>query len=86
MTNSIRKVVVASFIGTTIEWYDYFIFATAPALFFPQVFFPGFGETTGTILAYTTFAVGFGARPLGAWSSATTETRSGARPCWSPRS
>ena len=64
-TNSIRKVVVASFIGTTIEWYDYFIFATAAALFFPQVFFPGFGDTTGTILSYTTFAVGFGARPLG---------------------
>jgi len=64
-TNPIRKVVVASFIGTTIEWYDYFIFATAAALFFPQVFFPGFGDTTGTILSYTTFAVGFGARPLG---------------------
>ncbi|CAN5868350.1 MFS transporter [soil metagenome] len=65
MPTSIRKVVVASFIGTTIEWYDYFIFATASALFFPDVFFPGFGETTGTILAYTTFAVGFGARPIG---------------------
>ena len=65
MPTSIRKVVVASFIGTTIEWYDYFIFATAAALFFPDVFFPGFGETMGTILAYTTFAVGFGARPLG---------------------
>lgn len=65
MPTSIRKVVIASFIGTTIEWYDYFIFATAAALFFPKVFFPGFGETTGTILAYTTFAVGFGARPLG---------------------
>lgn len=62
---SIRKVVAASFIGTTIEWYDYFIFATAAALVFPRVFFPGFGETTGTILSYTTFAVGFGARPLG---------------------
>src|SRR5215203_3973370 len=65
MPTSIRKVVLASFIGTTIEWYDYFIFATAAALFFPKVFFPGFGDTTGTILAYTTFAVGFGARPLG---------------------
>src|SRR5829696_902078 len=65
MPTSIRKVIVASFIGTTIEWYDYFIFATAAALFFPDVFFPGFGDTTGTILAYTTFAVGFGARPLG---------------------
>jgi hypothetical protein len=48
MPTSIRKVVVASLIGTTIEWYDYFIFATAAALFFPAVFFPGFGETTGT--------------------------------------
>lgn len=65
MPTSIRKVVVASFIGTTIEWYDYFIYGTAAALVFPQVFFPGFGDTTGTILSYTTFAVGFGARPLG---------------------
>jgi MFS transporter, MHS family, shikimate and dehydroshikimate transport protein len=62
---SIRKVVVASFVGTTIEWYDYFIFATAAAIVFPQVFFPGFGGTAGTILSYTTFAVGFVARPLG---------------------
>ena len=37
MPTSIRKVVVASFIGTTIEWYDYFIFATAAALFFPDL-------------------------------------------------
>ncbi|WP_228281434.1 MFS transporter [Rubrobacter marinus] len=63
--NSVRKVVVASFIGTTIEWYDYFIYGTAAALVFPALFFPGFGETTGTILSYTTFAVGFLARPLG---------------------
>ena len=47
MPTSIRKVVVASFIGTTIEWYDYFIFVTAASLIFPDVFFPGFGETTG---------------------------------------
>src|SRR5215213_1110880 len=65
MPTSIRKVVVASFIGTTIEWYDYFIFVTAASLIFPDVFFPGFGETTGTILSYTTFAVGFVARPVG---------------------
>jgi hypothetical protein len=60
MPTSIRKVVVASFIGTTIEWYDYFIFVTAASLIFP-----GFGETTGTILSYTAFAVGFVARPVG---------------------
>jgi MFS transporter, MHS family, shikimate and dehydroshikimate transport protein len=65
MPTSIRKVVVASFIGTTIEWYDYFIFVTAASLIFPDVFFPGFGETTGKILSYTTFAVGFVARPVG---------------------
>ena len=65
MPTSIRKVVVASFIGTTIEWYDYFIFVTAASLIFPDVFFPGFGETAGKILSYTTFAVGFVARPVG---------------------
>ncbi len=65
MPTSIRQVVVASFIGTTIEWYDYFIFVTAASLVFPDVFFPGFGETAGTILSYLTFAVGFVARPLG---------------------
>ncbi len=65
MPTSIRKVVVASFIGTTIEWYDYFIFVTAASLIFPDVFFPGFGETAGKILSYTTFAVGFVARPKG---------------------
>ena len=44
MPTSIRKVVVASFIGTTIEWYDYFIFVTAASLILPDAFFPGFGE------------------------------------------
>ncbi len=44
MPTSIRKVVVASFIGTTIEWYDYFMFVTAASMIFPDVFFPGFGE------------------------------------------
>ncbi len=60
MPTSIRKVVVASFSGTTIEWYDYFIFVTAASLIFP-----GFGETAGKILSYTTFAVSFVARPEG---------------------
>ena len=52
MPTSIRKVVVASFIGTTIEWYDYFISVAAASLIFPDVFFPGFGETAGTLLIY----------------------------------
>jgi MHS family shikimate/dehydroshikimate transporter-like MFS transporter len=62
---SIRKVVVASFIGTTIEWYDYFIYGTAAALVFPALFFPDFSQLAGTLLSFSTFAVGFAARPLG---------------------
>jgi MHS family shikimate/dehydroshikimate transporter-like MFS transporter len=62
---SIRKVVVSSFIGTTIEWYDYFIYGTAAALVFPALFFPEFSELAGTLLSFSTFAVGFAARPLG---------------------
>lgn len=78
---SVRRVVVASFVGTTIEWHGYFIYGTA-ALVFPALFFPGFGETAGTILSYTTFAVGFLARPLGGSPSGTTGTRSAGKPCW----
>jgi MHS family shikimate/dehydroshikimate transporter-like MFS transporter len=62
---SIRKVVVSSFIGTTIEWYAYFIYGTAAALVFPALFFPDFSELAGTLLSFSTFAVGFAARPLG---------------------
>jgi hypothetical protein len=47
MPTSIRKVVVASFIGTTIEWYDYFIFVTAASLIFPDVFFPALERQRG---------------------------------------
>ncbi len=65
MTTSIRKVVVASFVGTTIEWYDYFIYGTAAALVFPALFFPEFSELAGTLASFATFAVGFAARPLG---------------------
>src|ERR671913_1433732 len=62
---SILKVALAALAGSSIEWYDFFIYGTAAALVFPDLFFPGFGDTTGTILSYTTFAVGFVARPLG---------------------
>ena len=65
MPASIRQVVMASFIGTTIEWYDYFIYGTAAALVFPALFFPDFSELAGTLLSFSTFAVGFAARPLG---------------------
>jgi metabolite-proton symporter len=59
------EAVVASTIGTTIEWYDFFLFGTASALVFPKLFFPTFDPFVGQILAFTTFTVGFIARPLG---------------------
>jgi len=62
---SIRKVALASFIGTAIEWYDYFLYGTAAALVFNQLFFPGFSPLAGTLASFATFAVGFFARPVG---------------------
>ena len=61
----VRKVALASFIGTTVEWYDYFIYGTAAALVFGSLFFPGFSPLAGTLAAFSTFAVGFIARPVG---------------------
>jgi len=58
-------VIVASLIGTSLEWYDFFIYGTAAALVFNQLFFPEFEPLVGTLLAFTTYAVGFVARPLG---------------------
>lgn len=63
---SLRKIGAASFIGTTIEWYDFFIYSTAAALVFNRLFFPGFDPLIGTALSFMTFAAGFLARPLGA--------------------
>ena len=62
---SIRRIALASFAGTTIEWYDFFLYGTAAALVFNKVFFPTFDPLTGTLAAYGTYAVGFIARPLG---------------------
>jgi MFS family permease len=61
-----RGIFAASFIGTAIEWYDYYIFGTAAALVFGSLFFPQFSPVAGTLAAFATFAVGFIARPLGA--------------------
>ncbi|MCI0376015.1 MAG: MFS transporter, partial [Gemmataceae bacterium] len=59
------EAVVASTIGTTIEWYDFFLYGTAAALVFPRLFFPQADAFTGQILAFSTFTFGFLARPLG---------------------
>ncbi|SAL76172.1 MFS transporter [Caballeronia telluris] len=62
----IRRVALASTIGTTLEWYDFFIFASAAALVFSKLFFPTFDPVAGTIASLASFAVGFIARPVGA--------------------
>lgn len=64
-SSDIRRVVIASFIGTTIEWYDFFLYGTMAALVFSQLFFPNFDPHTGTMVSFATYAVGFFARPIG---------------------
>jgi metabolite-proton symporter len=59
------EAIIASTVGTTIEWYDFFLYGTMAALVFPQLFFPSFDPFVGQILAFSTFTVGFVARPLG---------------------
>jgi metabolite-proton symporter len=63
---SIRLVALASLVGTSIEWYDFFLYNTAAALVFNKLFFPTFDPFAGTMLAFATYAVGFAARPVGA--------------------
>ena len=63
--NNLRRVIIASFIGTTIEWYDFFLYGTAAALVFNKLFFPTIDPAAGTMAAFATYAVGFFARPLG---------------------
>jgi len=64
-TTPLRRVVMASLIGTTIEWYDFFLYGSAAALVFNKLFFPKFDPLTGTLLAFATYALGFVARPVG---------------------
>lgn len=60
-----KRAAAAAFVGTMIEWYDYYIFATAAALVFGALFFPSSDPLLSTLAAFGTFAVGFFARPLG---------------------
>jgi metabolite-proton symporter len=62
----VRRAVVASAVGTAIEWYDFFLYGVAAALIFPQQFFPKSDPYTGALLSFSTYFVGFAARPLGA--------------------
>src|ERR1700712_4320583 len=61
-----RRVALASAIGTTVEWYDFYLYATATALVFNKLFFPHISSTAGTLASFATYAAGFGARPIGA--------------------
>ncbi|WP_369745535.1 MFS transporter [Paenarthrobacter sp. AMU7] len=61
-----KKIAFASVIGTTVEWYDLFLFGTASALVFNKIFFPSFDPVVGTLLAFGTFAAAYLARTLGA--------------------
>ncbi|OAH14032.1 MFS transporter [Streptomyces jeddahensis] len=61
----LKTVVLASLLGTTVEWYDFFLYSTAAGLVFNKLFFPAANGTVGTMLSFATFAVGFVARPIG---------------------
>ncbi|MBV9830907.1 MAG: MHS family MFS transporter [Marmoricola sp.] len=63
----VRRAAVASTIGTTIEWYDVFLYNTAAALVFPAIFFPQSSSYAGQLESFATYAVGFAARPVGAF-------------------
>jgi MFS family permease len=62
----LRKAVIAATVGTTIEWYDFFLYGTAAGLVFGKLYFPNSDPTTATLLAFSTYFVGFAARPVGA--------------------
>jgi metabolite-proton symporter len=62
----LRRAVIASTIGTTIEWYDFFIYGTVAGLVFPRLYFPQSDPLVGTLQSFAIYAVGFVARPVGA--------------------
>src|SRR6266568_2584382 len=64
--SSYRRVTIAAAFGTTVEYYDFFIYGTAAAVILPKLFFPKFSPTAGTLAVFAIFAAGFFARPLGA--------------------
>ncbi|TQC49008.1 hypothetical protein EEB14_12300 [Rhodococcus sp. WS4] len=76
------RIYAASFVGTTIEFFDFIVYGTAAALVFPQVFFAGVPSAMGIVFSFATLAIGYAA---GASSVVTTAIGTAANPCWSPR-
>ncbi len=74
------KIARAAFVGTALEWYDYFLFGTAAAIVFNRLFFTELDQTAATLAAFATFGVGFAARPLGAVLFGYIGDRVGRRP------
>lgn len=62
---AIRNAILSAIVGTAVEWYDYYLYATAAATLFNKLFFPSYDHLTGTLLAYASFAIGFFVRPAG---------------------
>ena len=62
----LRRAVIAATVGTTIEWYDFFIYGTAAGLVFPKLFFPNSDPLVGTLAVFSTYFIGFLGRPIGA--------------------
>jgi metabolite-proton symporter len=65
MRRAVRTTLLSAIIGTAVEWYDFYLYATAAAAIFNKLFFPSYDRLIGTLLAYATFALGFFVRPLG---------------------
>src|SRR5438309_8206273 len=62
----LRRAILASTVGTAIEWYDFFLYSTVTGLVFARLFFPRSDPLVGTLEAFAVYAVGFVARPVGA--------------------
>jgi MFS family permease len=75
-----RRAAVASLVGTTVEWYDFYLYATASALVLGPLFFTDADPSTGVLASFATYAAGFGARPIGALVAGHIGDRVGRRP------
>jgi MFS transporter, MHS family, shikimate and dehydroshikimate transport protein len=65
VSRAIRNATLSAIVGTAVEWYDYYLYATAAATIFNTLFFPAYDQLTGTLLAFASFAIGFFVRPFG---------------------